>query len=113
MNISVIRGDTKLFKFERKDSSGETITDTPASIFFTVKEEDLPDEFLIQKTIDDMQMDEDGVWRFTLAPEDTDEMEVGTYKFDIQITSQEGVKTTVAIGAFRVTEEVTFASNEV
>lgn len=102
-----------MFKFTRKNSSGEIIKDTPASIYFTVKDVDLPDEPLIQKAIGDMQMDEEGVWRFALEPDDTDGLEVGKYKYDIQITSTEGVKTTVAIGQLAITEEVTFAVNEV
>lgn len=112
MNLSMIRGDTKFFKFQRKDASGDVITDAPDQMFFTVKEMSLPDDYLIQKTIEDMAMDENGVWRFSIMPEDTDELVPGRYRFDLQITA-DNVKTTVAIGQFTIEDEVTFASNEV
>lgn len=37
MNYEVTRGDTHTFKFRRRNSAGEPVTDTPINIWFTVK----------------------------------------------------------------------------
>ena len=110
--MQLIRGDTKMYRFQRKRADGAIITDTPDSLYFTVKRDYTKDEAVIQKKLDDMDMDEDGTWHFRIEPEDTDGLKYKTYVYDIQVT-QDGVKTTIAKGDFTVEEEVTFAENEV
>lgn len=107
-----IRGDTKKYKFQRKKADGTVITDRPDSLYFTVKNsynDPLP---VIQKTLNDMTLDQDGTYHFTIEPEDTDNLKYKTYVYDIQVTAG-GIKTTIAKGNFVIKEEVTFARNEV
>lgn len=107
-----IRGDTKKYKFQRKRADGTVITDRPDSLYFTVKKsynDSLP---VLQKTLNDMTLDQDGTYHFTIEPEDTDGLKYKTYVYDIQV-SQNGIKTTIAKGNFIIKEEVTFARNEV
>lgn len=107
-----IRGDTKRYYFQRKNKDGGVITELPDSLYFTVKQRYIDTEPVLQKTLDDMTVDNDGTYHFTIEPADTDSLQYKTYVYDIQVT-QAGVKTTIAKGDFVVSEEVTFAENEV
>lgn len=106
------RGDTKFYKFQRKDKNGEVITEKAEKVYFTVKKNFIAKEVILQKTIEDMVFDEDYYYHFVIEPEDTDNKEYGKYKFDVQI-EHDGVKSTLALGDFEIQEEVTFADNEV
>ena len=110
-NIEMIRGDTAGFYFQRIDAEGEVITTQPESLYFTVKKNFNTIPFVLQKKLEDMRMDEEGTWHFTIEPEDTEELSYKTYVYDIQVV-QDGVKTTIAKGGFAIKEEVTFIENE-
>lgn len=112
MNIQMIRGDTARFKFQRVNSLG-VITETPYAMFFSVKETANKERLVFQKTLDDMMMDEDGYWHFTIWPEDTNGKKYGNYVFDIEIIPEVGYKSTVAYGTFKLLPEVTWVQNEV
>lgn len=107
-----IRGDTKKYYFQRKDKDGGVITEQPDSLYFTVKKTVFDKTPVLQKTLEDMTVDENSVYHFTIEPEDTDNLEYKNYVYDIQVV-QDGVKTTIAKGSFIIEEEVTFAENEV
>lgn len=107
----MIRGDTARFFFQRIDAEGEVITTRPDTLYFTVKKDFKTVPFVLQKKLDDMRMDEDGTFHFTIEPEDTEELQYRTYVYDIQVV-QDGVKTTIAKGGFVITTEVTFIENE-
>lgn len=111
MNIQVIRGDTVQFKFQRVNSDG-VILDTPYAMFFSVKETANKERLVFQKTLDDMMMDEEGYWHFTIWPEDTNGKQYGNYVFDVEVIPQENYKSTVAFGTFKLLPEVTWAQNE-
>lgn len=110
--LEQIRGDTIKYYFQRLDAEGNVITDTPESLYFTVKKDYKTKDFFIQKTLADMAFDTtDSTWHFTLDPADTDNMKYGTYVYDVQVV-QDGIKTTIAKGDFVLEEEVTFVTNE-
>ena len=109
--MEFVRGDTEKYKFQRKDANGEVITTKADSIYFTVKTDGYSDDVLLQKTIDDMTFDSDYYYHFTIEPEDTDEMDYGTYRYDVEVI-QDGVKKTT-VGEFILTEEITFTDDEV
>lgn len=109
-NISITRGDTKQFKFQRK-SNGQVITTEADEIFFTVKRNNNVENFVFQKTIDDMDFDEEYFYHFTINPEDTNNLPYGTYAYDIEVKIDNYVKT-IALGNFEITKEVTFYTNE-
>lgn len=109
--IKQTRGDTRSYKFTRLDPQGEVITAIPDSLYFTVKTSYNTPNFVIQKTLDDMTIDEENVYHFTIEPNDTEQLPYGTYVFDIQVT-QDGVVTTIAKDKFVLTQEATWVINE-
>ena len=106
------RGDTKKYYFQRKKADGTVIIDLPDALYFTVKKNYIDNKALIQKKLSDMTVDQEGKYHFTIEPGDTDKLPYGGYVFDIQVTVGD-IKTTIAKGKFVLTEEVTFAENEV
>lgn len=84
MNITLIRGDTKMLGFQRKDNDGNVILDKADKIYFTVKKSNLPTEFLLQKKIEDMEFDSEGTYHFKIEDTETESLPIGTYKYDIE-----------------------------
>lgn len=109
--LSQIRGDTKRYKFQRINSDGSVITTPPDKIYFTVKKNYDSKEVLIQKTLEDITIDEQNVYHFTIEPADTDSLRYGNYVFDIEVITDD-VKTTIAKGGFGIEQEVTFVADE-
>lgn len=109
--IALIRGDTAKFKFQRLDVEGNPIMTAADEVFFTVKENTRKRGFVFQKTLADMTFDDEGFYHFVIQPEDTNGLQYWDYVYDIEII-QDGVKTTVAIGAFVLKPEVTWVENE-
>nr|DAN91491.1 MAG TPA: hypothetical protein [Caudoviricetes sp.]DAY92588.1 MAG TPA: hypothetical protein [Caudoviricetes sp.] len=116
MNYEVTRGDTHTFKFQRRNSAGEPVTDTPINIWFTVKNSANSRTILIQKRVSNGSIvydNETQYYRFTLFPADTDILEIGQeYRFDIEVKTAAGIRT-IAKGSLTITEEVTHAADEV
>lgn len=112
--MELIRGDTLKLKFQRKNKSGEVITTKPDFLFFTVKSSYYSKDYLFQKRLDrDISFsEEDNCYRFTINPEDTGYLSYGSYVYDIEVITGDTVKT-IAKGNLKITEEVTFAENEV
>lgn len=107
----ITRGDIKKIKFQRR-KEGQPILEKADKIYFTVKETHYKKEVVIQKTIDDMEFDEQGYYHLIITPEDTNELKYGEYVFDIEVIVEEYKKTLIK-GTFKIEEEVTFAENEV
>lgn len=110
INLSQIRGDTVSYKFQRKNDAG-VITTRPEELFFTVKEAATQEKFVFQKRLDDMTLDEDGTYHFTVEPANTNGLQYGDYVFDIEVIDS-GVKSTVAFGVYTILPEVTWVENE-
>lgn len=109
--LTLTRGDTQTFSFIRKDSDGNPITIKADALYFTVKNNYVTTDVLIQKTIDDCTFT-DGKYTFVIEPEDTDNLNYGLYVYDLEV-KQEDYKKTISKGTFEITEEVTFTDNEV
>lgn len=109
--MELTRGDTGLFKFQRVDANGDVITSTPDAMYFTLKKSYSSPIAVVQKTLADMTQDTDGYWHITLEPEDTENIDVGAYVYDIEVTVPEYVKT-IAKGTLRITAEATWAENK-
>lgn len=107
----LIRGDSRGFKFQRKNYQQEAITDTPETLFFTVKTSFKVVDYLFQKKLDNMWMTQDGYWHFKLNPQDTESLPYGKYCWDVQVV-QNGFKTTIARGYLKLLDESTFKENE-
>lgn len=111
-NIEIKRGNTAKYKFQRKDNEGNPILTKADKVYFTVKEESLPSVAIFQKTIDNMEFDEEGIYHFIIEPEDTERLNFGRYVYDIKVI-QDDIKSTIAQGKFEVKKIVTFKGNEV
>ena len=112
MKLTMTRGDTQVYRFQRK-KNGDVLLTPADEIYFTIKNTALPLKPLLMKTINDMDFNaENGTYRFVIHPEDTAVLPIGTYRYDIQVTDN-GVVKTVAKGDFELTWEVTFYENTV
>ncbi len=114
MNLELIRGDTLDLKFQRKLINNEVITEVPDKMYFTIKSSYYDEDYLIQKRLEDNSItfnSQDKYYYFTLEPSDTDNLNYGTYVYDIEII-KDGVVKTILKGKIKIKEEVTFASNE-
>lgn len=107
----MVRGDSKAYKFQRKDKGGNILTDTPTTLFFTVKTSFKTQEYVLQKNLENMYITQDGYWHFVLNPEDTEDLPYGKYCWDIQVV-QDGFKTTISRGHLFLTDESTWEVNE-
>ena len=113
--MNLIRGDTLNLKFKRIDRNGEVIKEKPEKLFFTVKNSYYDKDYLFQKSLEKgtISYDEnDNYYRFTIEPEDTNNLIFGKYVYDIEVVNLDIVKT-IAKGTLEIEEEVTFAENEV
>ena len=113
--VSMPRGDTAAFQFQRKyeDEEGNIhpITQEADSVYFTVKRSYRDQKFILQKTKADMEFDENAIYHFEINPEDTNNLDFGTYVYDVEII-QDGKKRTISSGNFVLSYESTWASNE-
>lgn len=118
--MKIIRGDTKRYQFKRADGDGDTVVERPYGLYFTVKRVWTDEDFIFQKTIDDMEFDDDetsetyGFWSFVIRPTDTDGVDYGRYVCDIQVVRDEDSleKTTIYKDRFTILDESTWAVNE-
>lgn len=110
--IEFYRGDTFGIKFQRK-KNGETITELPRAIYFTLKDNNYNNKFIFQKTLENgITKDEDNYYHITINPEDTNGLLYRTYYWDLEVIT-DTYKKTLASGELRFKEETTLPENEV
>ena len=106
--ISFIKGDTFAFKFKinRKDKNVIQKEDIE-TLFITVRK--YPNEespILFQKTLEDIEIDNEGYGHAVFKPEDTENLIYGSYFFDREITLKNGYRKT-KLDKFEITKETT------
>lgn len=109
-DIEFPRGDTCPLKFSLLDNNGNVLTLTGSDeLYFTVKKGFNTTEKILQKTFSqgDITQEEDGSYKLIIEPEDTGNLNYGSYVFDICLISGDYTRT-VAIGTLTLTNEVTF-----
>lgn len=108
-DIKFIRGDTYLFKFQRKNLEGKPIIEKAQKMWFTVKKNYKKQDKMIQKTLADGNIifDAESFYHIRIDHEDTTNLKYGKYVYDIQVEN-DGIVSTVALGKFEITNEVTF-----
>lgn len=99
-NIVVNKENSQILSFTRYGSDGEPITTPVDALYLTVKKSSLPSEYLLQKTLADATF-EDGKYSIPVSAADLADINVGVYRYDIQINVG-SVKTTIANGNFTV-----------
>lgn len=113
MKITMARGDIYSFSFavyiDDQKSSMEM-----DNIYFTVKKHHYDEDYIIQKRVSDGTIVSDGTGSYTVTiePEDTNDLKIGTYDFDIEIVKLPDIKRTF-FGTYELTKEVTHQGNEV
>lgn len=113
--MDITRGDTFDIKFQRKNKNKEVIKEQPDKMYFTVKQDDNTVDTVFQKTLGDGSISFDSetyYYNLTIEPEDTNDLDYGTYYYDIEVIIGTKVKT-IAKGTINITSEITFSVNEV
>ena len=107
--IEITRGDTKSFKFQRKNTDGEVIKAKADEVTFSVKENYYTKVAPITKKLSrgEIQFDDEAFYHFKIEHDDTKDMPYGSYVFDIEVKYNDEVKTPL-IDTIKITEEVTF-----
>lgn len=86
IDYEFLRGDTKkLEKFRPTDAEKKPlILSSTDQLYFTMKT--LKNEVVIKKKKNNgIDLESDGFYHITLQPEDTEELNPGTYKYDIEL----------------------------
>ena len=115
MDLEFTRGDTQLLKLQLKDKNGERLQlATGDMLYFTVRKTPTDKKVWLQKKLGDgiTYTEEDNYYRFRLESDDTANMPYGTYGYDIQIKTSEGIVITIEIGSITLTEEYTWKEDE-
>ena len=82
-NITMSRGDTLMFNVQVFDENGQAME--VDSAFFTCKKRASSQENVFQKALGSGITQSDGMLAVRVAPEDTREVDEGTYFYDMQI----------------------------
>lgn len=113
MDLEFTRGDTQFIRFQLKDGQGNPITLADEGVlYFTVKKNKYSSDVLIQKKYPIDISYKDGYYGFTLNSEDTENLQYGTYQYDIELKLGYYVKT-LGFGTITLTDEITFKEDEV
>lgn len=114
MRIKLIRGDTKKIKVRLLDSNdSEIYLGANDQLYFTVKTSSLEEEASIRKSIGNGITYSNGYYHITIDSTDTDSLDYGTYKYDIELVTDLPLTRTLVYGNFLLLNEVTFRGNEV
>lgn len=101
INLDMVRGDTLTFAFE---VGGIDHLDTA---FFSCKVNATDDEYTFQKSLGDgISAASSGKYRVRVAPEDTEDIDVGAYYYDLEIGVNSDVFTLMK-GRLRVEQDIT------
>jgi len=103
-------GDTKKYTVTFKDSDGNAIDITGATVYLTVKKNktDSDSDAIFQKTVTSHSDPTNGVTEFTILASDTATIDVNNYVYDIQFVNGTEVKTFLK-GRWQVTDETTIS----
>lgn len=108
---SMTRGDTKGYKFQRKDKTGAVILGAPDAMYVTIKTGWSTSRILIQIPLEEMTQSEDGYWHFHFEPTDTGPLPYGTYCGDVEVHTN-GATFTISKFYLKLTDEATWSSGE-
>ena len=107
------RGDIRWQRFKIRVPNGSPTNVDFTSIYFTVKRNSQETEYLFQKTLKKGEIYKlgPGDYQLKIEPEDTENLALGNYKFDIQIRFKDLLKETF-VGDLILKEEITLKENE-
>ena len=101
INLCMVRGDTLAFSFEVEG------IDTLDTAYFSCKANADDENYVFQKSLTDgISLVETGKYRVRVAPEDTSNIEVGSYYYDLEIGANSDIFT-ILKGVLKVEQDVT------
>lgn len=89
-NLSIIRGESKTWKFQRRTVDGEVITETPTAMYFSMKRNYDDAENVLQKSLSSGITYNNGWWYIFLPASDTESLMPGMYVCDVKVLSSLG-----------------------
>lgn len=107
------RGDTCPLEFELIDDNGSKIeSKKDFEVYFTLKNNFNQSEFIFQKKYSNKEIEyKNGMFFLIINHNDTANLKIGKYVYDVQLKSGDYVKTLI-LGEITLTKEVTWISNE-
>ena len=106
-DLAMIRGDSESITLSLKDGKAVIPFVTGDTVYFTVKRSPIVDEIALQKIV--TEFNEDGNCIIEIAPNDTKDLEFGSYVYDIQLNRLDGTVTTIVpCSKFAILQEVTY-----
>lgn len=107
IDITAIRGDTIALGVELYDEDGTLITDDLDAAYFSCKTDPSDSDYVFQKSLTDgISKIEAGKYRVRVAPEDTKDLEPGSYFYDLEITIGSDVYTPLK-GKLKLEQDIT------
>lgn len=101
INLCMVRGDTLAFSFEVEG------IDTLDTAYLSCKANADDENYVFQKSLTDgISLVETGKYRVRVAPEDTSNIEVGSYYYDLEIGANSDIFT-ILKGILKVEQDVT------
>ena len=101
INLCMVRGDTVAVSFEVEG------IDTVDTAYFSCKANADDTEYVFQKSLSDgISVVETGKYRVRVAPEDTSNIEIGSYYYDLEIGKNSDIYT-ILKGVLKVEQDVT------
>lgn len=106
--MEFVRGDTFSFKFKLKTLDNNILTKSDIeTLFITVRKWPSKESSIsIQKTLDNVEIDEEGYCHARFESSDTENLNYGFYYFDIEVTLKSGYRKS-KLFKFELTKETT------
>lgn len=103
-----VRGDTFAFKFKLTIQDKVAIQKEDIDTLFITCRRYASKEFpvVFEKTLDDVEIDDNGYCHAKFEPKDTEKLAYGSYFFDIEVTLKNGYRKT-KLFQFKITKETT------
>lgn len=106
-DITAVRGDTIALGVELYDDDGNLITDDLDEAYFSCKQNQTDTNYVFQKTLEDgITKTSAGKYTIRIAPEDTDNLAVGTFFYDLEIHIDDDVYTPLK-GKLKLEQDIT------
>ena len=102
-NLEMVKGDTFKFELYLPEETFVNVT----GIYFTMKRKGSDSVYLFQERFGHgVEYVAVGTWRIRVAPEDTNDIDAGTYDYDLCVCSDNDVYT-ILIGKMKLLQDVT------
>lgn len=114
MDLEFVRGDSQNVILDLVDENeNKIILGDGEMIYMTVKRNSRDEDYVFQKKLGDgIERRDDGTYIVKILASDTNDLDYGSYGYDIELKSGDVVKT-LGVYTLTLTEEYTHARNEV